>query len=281
MTAIALTIAGSDSGGGAGVQADLKTMSAIGVYGASVITAITAQNTLGVTAVHDVPTDIVAEQFDAVCDDLAVDAIKIGMLSSAALVETVATKLAQCPDIPVVLDPVMVAESGDSLLAEGAVSAIRNYLFPLATLITPNLHEAAKLLGGEMAATPAAMVEQAHALRALGANAVLLKGGHSASQDAADIFVDADGGVHWFSAPFIDTKNTHGTGCSLSSAIASGLAKGLTLNKAIGAAKTWLTAAIDNADTLSIGSGAGPVHHFHAVWPALLVEGQAHEEPTL
>ncbi|MEM9676975.1 MAG: bifunctional hydroxymethylpyrimidine kinase/phosphomethylpyrimidine kinase, partial [Pseudomonadota bacterium] len=161
MTAIALTIAGSDSGGGAGVQADLKTMSAIGVYGASVITAITAQNTLGVTAVHDVPTDIVAEQFDAVCDDLAVDAIKIGMLSSVALVETVATKLAQCPGIPVVLDPVMVAESGDSLLAEDAVSAIRNYLFPLATLITPNLHEAAKLLGGEMAATPAAMVEQA------------------------------------------------------------------------------------------------------------------------
>ncbi|MEM1040570.1 MAG: bifunctional hydroxymethylpyrimidine kinase/phosphomethylpyrimidine kinase [Pseudomonadota bacterium] len=280
MTPIALTIAGSDSGGGAGIQADLKTMSALGVYGASVITAITAQNTLGVTAVHDIPTDIVAAQFDAVCDDLAVDAIKIGMLSSVALVETVARKLAERPNIPTVLDPVMVAESGDSLLAEDAVSAIRNHLFPLATLITPNLHEAAKLLGSDMADTPAAMAEHAHALRALGAKAVLLKGGHSASQDAADIFVDLDGREHWFSAPFIDTKNTHGTGCSLSSAIASGLAKGLALNEAIGAAKTWLTNAIDHADTLSIGSGAGPVHHFHAVWPGLSGVEAASQEPT-
>ncbi|MEL6947156.1 MAG: bifunctional hydroxymethylpyrimidine kinase/phosphomethylpyrimidine kinase [Pseudomonadota bacterium] len=266
MTAIALTIAGSDSGGGAGIQADLKTMSALGVYGASVITAITAQNTLGVTAVHDIPTDIVAAQIDAVCDDLAVDAIKIGMLSSADLVAKVAQKLAERSAIPVVLDPVMVAESGASLLADDAVAAIRNHLFPRADLITPNLHEAAKLLGAEMATTRADMRDQAVALRKIGARAVLLKGGHTKGDEAADVFIDAGGEEHWFAAPFVDTKNTHGTGCSLSSAIASGLAKGMDMHGAIAAAKPWLTAAIRHADTLEIGQGAGPVHHFHALW---------------
>jgi len=182
------------------------------------------------------------------------------------LVKTVAEKLAEYPEIPMVLDPVMVAESGDALLAEEAVSAIRDHLFPIAELITPNMHEAAKLLAQPMASSRTQMVEQAHALKAQGAKAVLLKGGHATSKEADDIFVNASGEEFWFSAPFIDTKNTHGTGCSLSSAIASGLAKGKDLTVAIADAKAWLSKAIAAADTLAIGQGAGPVHHFHEIW---------------
>lgn len=266
MTAIALTIAGSDSGGGAGIQADLKTFSACGVYGASVLTALTAQNTLGVTAIHDVPVDFIQAQMNAVFSDLRVNAVKIGMLSQPSIITAVADGLQQDAPFKVVLDPVMVAESGDPLLAADAESALVEHLFPLADLITPNLHEAARLLNSDMAQSNEGMEEQAHRLLAMGAKAVLLKGGHAGGANAEDFYAHADGTVRWFSAPFIDTKNTHGTGCSLSSAIASHLAKGQDMITAIDASKKWLSDAIAAADKLQIGAGAGPVHHFHQFW---------------
>ncbi|MEP1206763.1 MAG: bifunctional hydroxymethylpyrimidine kinase/phosphomethylpyrimidine kinase [Rhizobiaceae bacterium] len=266
MTAIALTIAGSDSGGGAGIQADLKTFSACGVYGASVLTALTAQNTLGVTAIHDVPVDFIRAQMDAVFDDLDVNAVKIGMLSQSAIIETVAEGLKHHGPPAIVLDPVMVAESGDPLLAQEAESSLVQHLFPVAHVVTPNLHEAARLLQDDIAATRNEMEDQARRLIDLGAQSVLLKGGHSKGAEAEDCFVSADGSVNWYSASFIDTKNTHGTGCSLSSAIASHLSLGCDLPEAIRRAKAWLSQAITHADSLQIGSGAGPVHHFHQFW---------------
>jgi hydroxymethylpyrimidine/phosphomethylpyrimidine kinase len=265
MTAIAVTIAGSDSGGGAGIQADLKTFSALGVYGASVLTALTAQNTLGVSAVHDVPADFVKAQIDAVYGDLAVKATKIGMLSQPAVIETVVASLDAHETGPVVLDPVMVAASGDPLIADEAVDVLRSVLIPKADLITPNLHEAARLLGTGVAGDRAAMERQGEALLGLGSSAVLLKGGHGGSAEAADLLL-SDAGRRWFSSPRIATQNTHGTGCTLSSAIAASLAKGATLTGAVAAAKAYIQAAIAAADQLSIGSGHGPVHHFHALW---------------
>jgi len=265
MTAIAVTIAGSDSGGGAGIQADLKTFSALGVYGASVLAALTAQNTLGVSAIHDVPTDFIAAQMDAVFGDLAVDAVKIGMLSRPRAIETVAAGLETYKAKNVVLDPVMVAASGDPLIADDAVAVLTALLFARADLLTPNLHEAARLLGQPVAGGKDQMRAQAEDLRRLGAAAVLLKGGHGEGAEASDILLTADG-AEWFSAPRQATNNTHGTGCTLSSAIAAGLAKGLPLSEAVGAAKRYVTAAIAAADTLSIGRGHGPVHHFHAIW---------------
>ncbi len=266
MTAIALTIAGSDSGGGAGIQADLKTFSALGVYGASVLTALTAQNTMGVTAIHDVPTAFLTAQMDAVFDDLAVNAVKIGMLSQPGVIETVADGLATRSGIPVVLDPVMVAESGDPLLAEDAVASLIKHMFSLAVLITPNLHEAARLLDTSMTKSRREMEDQAAGLLDLGAGAVLLKGGHFAGEEAADFLIGRTLQGRWFSAPFIKTRNTHGTGCSLSSAVTAGLAKGRDLETAVGEAKVWLSGAIAMADALNIGQGAGPVHHFHDIW---------------
>jgi hydroxymethylpyrimidine/phosphomethylpyrimidine kinase len=265
MTAIAVTIAGSDSGGGAGIQADLKTFSALGVYGASVLTALTAQNTRGVSAVHDVPADFVAAQIEAVYGDLAVKATKIGMLSQPATIKTVAAGLDAHDTGPVVLDPVMVAASGDPLIADEAVDVLRSVLIPKADLITPNLYEAARLLGDNVAADIAAMERQAEALLDLGPAAVLLKGGHGGGAEAADLLL-SEAGARWFCAPRIATENTHGTGCTLSSAIAAGLAKGKILTDAVETAKTYIQAAIAAADTLSIGSGHGPVHHFHALW---------------
>ncbi|MEP0944871.1 MAG: bifunctional hydroxymethylpyrimidine kinase/phosphomethylpyrimidine kinase [Rhizobiaceae bacterium] len=276
MTAIALTIAGSDSGGGAGIQADLKTFSACGVYGASVLTALTAQNTLGVTAIHDVPVDFIRAQMDAVFDDLAVNAVKIGMLSQSATIEAVADGLTHHKPTAIVLDPVMVAESGDPLLAQEAETSLVTHLFPIAHVITPNLHEAARLLNTNMASSRQEMEDQARRLIDMGARSVLLKGGHSKGADAEDCYLtgggsngDGDGGggeAIWYSAPFINTKNTHGTGCSLSSAIAAHLALGCDLPEAIRRAKAWLSEAIAHADSLQIGSGAGPVHHFHKFW---------------
>ena len=265
MIPITLTIAGSDSGGGAGIQADLKTFSAMGTYGASVLTALTAQNTLVVTAIHDVPTDFIAAQMDAVFSDLDVKAVKIGMLSQPAIIETVASSLRKHKVKQIVLDPVMVAESGDPLLAADAVSSLVEHLFPLASLITPNLHEGARLLNQDMATTNEAMEQQAAHLQAMGANAVLIKGGHSAGRDAADVLV-SDGKVRWYSAPFIETKNTHGTGCALSSAITARLAHGDELSVAVESAKLWLTGAIKHAYELAVGAGAGPVHHFYSLW---------------
>jgi hydroxymethylpyrimidine/phosphomethylpyrimidine kinase len=268
MTAIAVTIAGSDSGGGAGIQADLKTFSALGVYGASVITALTAQNTQGVTAIHEAPAAFVRAEIDAVFSDLAVDAVKIGMLASPELIETVAAGLAAFPARPIVLDPVMVATSGDLLLREEAVETLVRVLLPKALLITPNLAEGARLSGTGMAESREAMVEQARRLKALGPGAVLLKGGHGSGPEAADVLVD-DRGVTWFTARRHPTRNTHGTGCTLSSAIAAGLALGKDLVTAVTEAKAYVTDAVVAADGLSVGRGNGPVHHFHRLWPLI------------
>ncbi|RDW14621.1 bifunctional hydroxymethylpyrimidine kinase/phosphomethylpyrimidine kinase [Paracoccus thiocyanatus] len=264
---IALTIAGSDSGGGAGIQADLKAFSALGVYGASVITAITAQNTRTVAAVEAVSPAMVAAQIDAVFGDLDVRAVKIGMVGGVDAITVVADRLAALladNPVPVVLDPVMVAKSGDALLPDDAVEALRERLIPLATLLTPNLPEAARLLGRHPAATPEEMRQQGQALRALGAAYVLMKGGHGAGDDCTDLLIGPQPLV--LTAPRQHTRNTHGTGCSLSSAIAAGLAQGMTVPHAVTRAHGWLQTAIAGADRLSVGLGHGPVHHFHAFW---------------
>ncbi|MGE0232891.1 MAG: bifunctional hydroxymethylpyrimidine kinase/phosphomethylpyrimidine kinase [Flavobacteriaceae bacterium] len=265
MTAIAVTIAGSDSGGGAGIQADLKTFSALGVYGASVITALTAQNTLGVQGVFDIPASFVRQQMDSVFMDLSVSAVKIGMLSVPETILAVGEGLAVHLCRNVVLDPVMVAASGDPLLRPEAIAVLRETLLPVADLITPNLPEAAALLDQPVAEGEAAMTRQGEALLALGARAVLIKGGHGTGEESVDLLVTGQG-VTRFAGPRIATSNTHGTGCTLSSAIAAGLARGLDMKTAIGQAKTYLGGAIAAADTLSIGAGHGPVHHFHALW---------------
>jgi hydroxymethylpyrimidine/phosphomethylpyrimidine kinase len=266
MTPIAVTIAGSDSGGGAGLQGDLKTFSALGVYGACVVTALTAQNTAGVTAIHDVPAEFVAAQIDAVFSDLRVGAVKIGMLSQAAVIHAVAAGLERWRATKVVLDPVMVSSSGDRLLAPEAVDVLKRVLIPRALLLTPNLPEAAALLGTPVAETEDDMREQAQRLLALGAQAVVLKGGHAQGRDSVDLIVDRNGAV---ALPLIRlaSRNTHGTGCAFSAAIAAGLAKGMELEEATRSAKRYVHAAIAAADTLEIGSGCGPVHHFHALWP--------------
>lgn len=265
MTPIALTIAGSDSSGGAGIQADLKTFAALGVYGASVIAALTAQNTQGVTAIHDVPSDFIGAQIDAVFADLDIRAVKIGMLSQVAAIEAVAAGLDRHAAQNIVLDPVMVATSGDRLLATNAVDAMRNLLIPRALVITPNLQEAAALLDKPMARDEKEMEAQARALLALGTQAVLIKGGHDTGRESVDLLVDA-GGVTRLAAPRIATKSTHGTGCTLSSAVAAGLAKGQGLVTAARDAKVYITDAIAAADALHIGHGHGPLHHFHALW---------------
>lgn len=261
-TPIALTIAGSDSGGGAGIQADLKAMSALGVYGASVVTAITAQNTKAVTAVHAVPVDVVRAQIAAVLDDLAVGAVKIGMLFSPDLIAMVADGLAAFKG-PVVLDPVMVAKSGDALLQNAAVDALGQILIPRADLLTPNLPEAARLTGLDANTNPRGAAE---ALLEKGAKAVLIKGGHGTGPICRDLLITPSNTLI-FEGPRVVTKNTHGTGCTYSSAIAAGLAKGLPLGEAVADAHAYLQAAIRAADTLTIGQGHGPVHHFHALWP--------------
>ena len=267
MTAIALTIAGSDSSGGAGIQADLKTFSALEVYGASVITALTAQNTERVEGVHVVPPDFVLAQMRAVASDLEVDAIKIGMLATGPVIEAVAEGLKDYPGVPVVLDPVMIAASGDPLLDPEAVDALRSILIPLATLITPNLAEAAALLAGSPARNEYEMGMQAWKLKEAGAQSVLIKGGHSEGPTATDILFDGTEPIS-FEAPRAETRNTHGTGCTLSAAIAAELAKGASLPEAVASAKEFVTAAIFAADELDVGSGRGrgPVHHFHDWW---------------
>ncbi len=266
MTAIALTIAGSDSSGGAGIQADLKSFAALQVYGASVITALTAQNTRGVESVLAVPAGFVLAEMRAVAADLDVRAIKIGMLGTSAVIDVVVEGLKLFPRVPVVLDPVMVAASGDRLLDVNAIGTLRRALLPLATLITPNLAEGAILLDEAVAAGDSEMAQQARKLLNLGAKAVLLKGGHAAGPEAVDIFVDGDAEMRLV-APRLETRNTHGTGCTLSAAIAAELAKGASLRAAVETAKAYVTAAIAGGDTLQVGKGRGPLHHFHAWWP--------------
>lgn len=264
----ALTIAGSDSSGGAGIQADLKTFTALGVYGASVLTALTAQNTRGVTAVHTPPAEFVAAQLEAVFGDLRVCAVKTGMLANARIVTAVAEALEQRPGLPVVVDPVMVATSGDSLLEADAVAAVKARLIPCATLITPNLPEAAALLGTRIAESLAEAEAQAKALLALRCPAVLVKGGHRQAAEAIDILATNDGRIEHIRAPWIATANTHGTGCTLSAGIAALLARdqaaasdGPALRDAVRRAKSFLTKALEAGADLEIGGGNGPVDH--------------------
>ncbi|MBB4953007.1 hydroxymethylpyrimidine/phosphomethylpyrimidine kinase [Agrobacterium vitis] len=260
-----LSIAGSDPSGGAGIQADLKAFSARGVYGMAAMTALTAQNTKGVSGVHPVPADFVARQIEAVFADVRVDAVKIGMIANGEIAQAVADVLAAHKGIPLVLDPVMIAKGGASLLDSTAVSVLIHHLLPLASLITPNLPEAAALLGDKEVPDRATMQAQAEKLLTFGAKAVLLKGGHLPGEDSPDVLVSASG-TQWFEGRRIKTANTHGTGCSLSSALAAELAKGAKLSDAVSTARTWLRGAVANADRLDVGSGHGPVHHFHSLW---------------
>jgi hydroxymethylpyrimidine/phosphomethylpyrimidine kinase len=262
---IALTIAGSDSSGGAGVQADLKTFAAFGVYGASVITALTAQNTTGVSGIHQVPADFVTAQIDAVFSDLDIKAVKIGMVAQRTTIDAIAAGLTRWSPGHVVLDPVMVATSGDHLLVADAIEALRTKLIPRAALITPNLPEAAALLAEPLAEDEAAIASQGRRLLAIGCGAVLIKGGHGQGAESID-YLFGRGGTIALAAPRLATGNTHGTGCSLSSAIAAGLAKGEDMETAVRHAKSWISAAISEADRLGVGHGHGPVHHFHGFY---------------
>lgn len=257
---IALTIAGSDPSGGAGIQADLKTFAEFDVYGGTVITALTVQNTRGVFGVHAVPQDFIRAQFDAIVGDLDVGAIKTGMLGDAATVRTVAEMLKRTPDTPVIVDPVMVASSGDPLLSTDAIAVLREELAPLAAVLTPNLPEAAMLLGEAIATDEAAAARQGQALLRLGARAVLVKGGHGDGPEAVDVLVTGDG-VRRFAHPRIATANTHGTGCTLSAAIAAGLALGRPLNDAVAAAVDFVWRAVRSGSARSIGGGYGPIDH--------------------
>jgi hydroxymethylpyrimidine/phosphomethylpyrimidine kinase len=261
---IALTIAGSDPSGGAGIQADLKTFTALGVYGASVITALTAQNTRGVTGVYKVPADFIVAQFEAVTSDLAVAAVKTGMLGDVETAMTVAALLKKMKPPHLVVDPVMVATSGDRLLDANAISAVRDHLIPLAGLITPNIPEAAALLETATAQTEREMEEQGRQLLKLGCGAVLIKGGHGVGADAVDILVTAQG-AEYLSRPRIATRNTHGTGCTLAAAITAGLANGLTLQAAVKQGKDFVWRALQSGADHKIGGGHGPVDYLFDV----------------
>ncbi|MDI7276069.1 MAG: bifunctional hydroxymethylpyrimidine kinase/phosphomethylpyrimidine kinase [Anaerolineae bacterium] len=262
----ALTIAGSDSGGGAGIQADLKTFSALGCYGMSVLTALTAQNTVAVTGIHPVPPQFIAQQIDAVMQDIGVDAVKIGMLHSSEVIRTVAERLAHYRVGRIVVDPVMVAKSGAKLLQDEAVEALREVLLPLATVITPNLPEAAVLLERPISDL-AEMQEACRALAELGPQAVYLKGGHLGGKQSPDVlYVREDRSLRVLKAPRVETRNVHGTGCTLSSAIAAYLAQGYSVRQAVERAKAYMTAALRAGAAYRLGQGHGPVHHFHRYW---------------
>ncbi|MXW64085.1 MAG: bifunctional hydroxymethylpyrimidine kinase/phosphomethylpyrimidine kinase [Bacteroidetes bacterium SB0662_bin_6] len=257
---VALTIAGSDSGGGAGIQADMKAMQAQGVFAASVVTAVTAQNTQAVLDAFELPPDLIAKQIDAVYDDFTVGATKTGMLSSAAIIEIVAEKLQERRVSPLVVDPVMISKSGFPLLRDDAVETLRERLLPLATLVTPNAHEARRLTGLEVDSEEGQQ-EAAAAIHAMGPGAVLVKGGHvDEAGDAVDVLYDGKR-MRAFRAPRIATENTHGTGCTYASAIAANLARGFSLKESVARAKRYVTEAIRHAP--AIGQGHGPVSHFY------------------
>ncbi len=264
MIANVLSIAGVDPSGGAGIEADLKVFSALRTYGMAVVTAVTVQNTQGVRAVELMPAKLVGDQIDAIFEDIRVDAVKIGMVGSADIAEAIAGALVRHRAPHIVLDPVMVAKSGDRLLAEAAVAALRDRLVPLAEVITPNLPEAAVLLGLPEPGSLAEMESMAADLKRLGPASVLLKGGHLAGPESSDVFFDG-AAITTYSAPRIATRNTHGTGCTLSSAIAA-LLPSRPRPQAIREAKAYLTAALSRADDLHVGHGHGPVHHFHDLW---------------
>ncbi len=256
-----MTIAGSDSGGGAGIQADLKTFSALGVFGTSTLTAITAQNTVGVTAIHELPTDIIAAQIDAVLSDIGANAVKTGMLSSASIVVTVADSIRRHGVANLVVDPVMVAKSGDRLLRQEAVGALRTALLPLATVVTPNIPEAEDLTGISVS-TDADVRRVAQAIIDMGAKSVVVKGGHR-DGPPTDVYYDGNQYLE-FTTERIPTSNTHGTGCTFASAIAAFLAHGNTVPQSVERAKEYVTAAI--RASYPLGKGHGPLHHFHAFW---------------
>jgi hydroxymethylpyrimidine/phosphomethylpyrimidine kinase len=255
---VVLTIAGSDSGAGAGIQADLKTFAALGVYGVSVVTAITAQNTVGVRAVQEIDPDVIAAQLDAVAEDFSIAALKTGMLSSPAIIDIVVAGVQRHALRPLVVDPVMIAKSGDRLLREDAVETLRRALLPLADVVTPNIPEA-EVLAGITIRTHADRVAAGRAIITLGAHAVVIKGGHSDDDPIVDLLVDDDG-VHEFRAARIVTRSTHGTGCTFSSAIAAALGRGEDLATAVGDARAYLSSALAQAPGL--GHGHGPLNHF-------------------
>ncbi len=262
----ALTIAGSDSGGGAGIQADLKTFSALGCFGMSAVTALTAQNTQVVTGIFPVPPEFIAQQIDAVVDDIGVDTVKIGMLHSPEVIKAVAQKLMEkkCPNI--VLDPVMISKSGDKLLQDDAVTALKEHLIPLATIITPNLPEASVLLNRSVE-TFEDMPQAVKDLAKLGCNNILLKGGHLTDNNSCDILYQTNND-YMLELPGerINTPNSHGTGCTLSSAIAANLAKGVNLKAAVKNAKAYIIGALKAGAEYKTGKGHGPVHHFYDLW---------------
>ena len=266
MIANILTIAGSDSGGGAGIQADLKAISATGGYGLSVITALTAQNTVGVDAIYPVAIDFLKAQLESVSRDIRIDAIKVGMLGTPDVTVAVADFLSGF-DGPIVVDPVMVAKSGDRLLHADAVAALRDALLPCATLVTPNLPEAADLLGTSEASSKESMTEHAKQVVALGAKACLLKGGHLLAAGSPDVLATPHAEM-WFDSERVPTRNTHGTGCTLSSALASYLGQGHSIEASVTQAKAYISGAIVHADRLDVGQGHGPVHHFWNLWEA-------------
>jgi len=261
-----LTIAGSDSSGGAGIQADLKTMSAIGCYGMSVITALTAQNTQGVSGIHAVPPSFAADQMSAVFTDIGADAVKIGMLYSAELIEVVAQQLKKYGAENIILDPVMVAQSGDKLLKEDAIDAIKTHLLPLADVVTPNIPEAQVFLDCKLSNLED-MQDAAKILAHFGCRSVLIKGGHLTENDSTDLlYLSREDRFVILKSRRIVTRNNHGTGCTLSSAIASYMAKGYGIEDAVGKAKTYITNAIQAGAGYTIGHGHGPVHHFFKFW---------------
>ncbi len=262
-----LTIAGSDSGGGAGIQADLKTFSALGCFGMSAITALTAQNTRVVTGIFPVPPQFIAQQMDAVLDDIGVDAVKIGMLHSPEVIKIVAQKLVEkkCPHI--VLDPVMISKSGDKLLQEDAVNALKKYLIPLASIITPNLPEASVLLDRRVE-TPEDMPGASKDLSTLGCSNILVKGGHLTGESCADLLYQKKyDTITEYPGQRINTPNSHGTGCTLSSAIAANLAKGVDIKTAVNNSKIYIRGAIAAGADYQTGEGHGPVNHFYDLWP--------------
>jgi hydroxymethylpyrimidine/phosphomethylpyrimidine kinase len=265
-TPIAVSIAGSDSSGIAGIQADVKTFSALAVYGASIVTAVTAQNTQGVTAIHHVPADIVAQQIDAVFSDLDVGAVKIGMLGHVATIEAVADALARHNAKNIVLDPVMISTTGERLIDDDGLEALRRELIPRALIVTPNLLEAAVLADTEFARSEQDMEAQARCILSLGAHNVLIKGGHGEGEESVDLLVRPEEEVLRLSARRITGETARGTGCTLSSAIAAGLAKRLDLITAVHAAKAYITAAIAGAYQLKVGHGRGPLKHFYQQW---------------
>ena len=264
MTTVALTIAGSDPSGGAGIQADLKAFSALGAYGMSVITALTAQSTQGVNGVHAIPSQFIEAQFNTLYQDIHIDSVKIGMLMNKEIVTSVAQLLNDNPIANIVLDTVMIAKGGHPLLKTDAIFAIRELLLPLATIITPNLPEAAALLDCQEAKNEDEMQRQGYELLKLGCQAVLMKGGHLPSQESPDYLI-TDNKIIRMTSPRIATKNTHGTGCTLSAAIAALLPKH-NLEEAVKQAKNYLQGAIEHADSLKIGKGIGPTHHFYQWW---------------